>query len=80
MVGTFKSLEKQFAAYIGKKYGVAVNNGTAALTLAVKALKIGKGDEVIVPNFTMIATAWAVIYNGAMPIYVDCDNDLNIDV
>lgn len=73
--------EKQFATYCGCKYGVAVCNGTVALHLALNALGVGKGDEVIVPDFTMIATAFAVCYTGATPVFVDADPDTwNIDV
>lgn len=73
--------EKQFAHYCGCEYGVAVCNGTVALHLALAALGIGKGDEVIIPNFTMIATAFAVCYTGAIPVFVDADPDTwNIDV
>lgn len=72
--------EQKFAAYCGCKYGVAVCNGTVALHLALVALGIGKGDEVIIPNFTMIATAFAVCYTGATPVFVDADPDTwNID-
>ena len=72
--------EQAWADYNGYKHGVACNSGTNALYLALKALNIGEGDEVIVPNFTMVATAWAVTYTGAKPVFVDCGNDLNIDV
>ncbi len=61
-------------------HGVACSSGTAALTLALRALNIGPGDEVIVPEFTMVASAWAVTYTGATPVFVDCGDDLNIDV
>lgn len=72
--------EQRFAAYCGCKYGVAVCNGTVALHLALVALGIGKGDEVIIPDFTMIATAFAVCYTGATPVFVDADPDTwNID-
>lgn len=67
--------EQKFAAYCGCKYGVAVCNGTVALHLALVALGIGKGDEVIIPDFTMIATAFAVCYTGATPVFVDADPD-----
>ncbi len=76
-VGEF---EKKFAEWNRVKYGVACSSGTTALTLALASLKIGAGDEVIVPEFTMIATAWAVSYLGATPVFVDCSWDLNIDV
>lgn len=73
--------EKQFAAYCGCEYGIAVCNGTIALHLALLSLGIGKGDEVILPSFTMIASAFAVCYTGAMPVFVDADKDSwNIDV
>ena len=73
--------EEAFARYCGVKYGVAVCNGTVAIHLALTALGIGKGDEVIIPSFTMIATAFAVCYTGAMPVFVDADRDtFNIDV
>lgn len=73
--------EQKFAEYCGCKYGVAVCNGTVALHLALVALGIGKGDEVIIPNFTMIATAFAVCYTGATPVFVDADpKTWNIDI
>ena len=59
--------ENQFAKYCDCQYGVAVCNGTIALHLALLALGIGKGDEVIIPTFTMIASAFAVCYTGAKP-------------
>ncbi|MEU7904867.1 DegT/DnrJ/EryC1/StrS family aminotransferase [Actinoplanes sp. NPDC049118] len=72
--------ERAFAGYNGVAHGVACSSGTAALTLALRALGVGPGDEVIVPEFTMIASAWAVTYTGATPVFVDCGDDLNIDV
>lgn len=76
-----KEFEEQFAKYCDCKYGVAVCNGTVSLHLALTALGIGKGDEVIIPNFTMIASAFAVCYTGAKPVFVDADKDTwNIDV
>lgn len=73
--------EEAFAKYCGVKYGVAVCNGTVAIHLALAALGIGKGDEVIIPSFTMIATAFAVCYTGAKPVFVDADKETwNIDV
>jgi perosamine synthetase len=75
-----RRFEEEFARYNGVARGVACSSGTAALTLALRALGIGPGDEVLVPEFTMVATAWAVTYVGATPVFVDCGDDLNIDV
>lgn len=73
--------EKAFAEYCGVKHGIAVCNGTAAIHLALVALGISEGDEVIIPSFTMIATAFAICYIGAVPIFVDVDSETwNIDV
>lgn len=73
--------ENAFSSYCNVKYGVAVCNGTVAIHLALAALGIGKGDEVIIPSFTMIATAFAVCYTGAKPVFVDADREtFNIDV
>ena len=66
-----KTFEEGFARYIGVDHGVATTNGTTALHLAVTALGIGQGDEVILPDFTMIAPALAISYAGAMPVLVD---------
>ena len=68
-----KQFESEFAAYCGAKHGIGVANGTDALFLALKALGIGSGDEVIVPANTFIATAAAVSHTGAIPVFVDCD-------
>ncbi|MBR6477693.1 MAG: DegT/DnrJ/EryC1/StrS family aminotransferase [Lachnospiraceae bacterium] len=65
------NFEKAFANYCGTKYCVGVGNGLDALVLALKALGIGEGDEVIVPSNTYIATALAVTYVGATPIFVE---------
>lgn len=67
------AFENKFAEYCGVRHGVAVCNGTVALHLAMRALGIGPGDEVIIPSFTMIASAFAVCYTGAKPVYVDAD-------
>jgi perosamine synthetase len=76
---TYLELEKAYAKFTGAKYAVSCNSGTSALHLALKAIGIGKGDEVIVPEFTMIACAFAVSYCQAKPVFVDCDDTLNID-
>lgn len=68
-----REFEQKFSNYIGKSYGVAVSSGTAALEIAVKALGIGPGDEVIMPTFTIISCAQAVVKAGAKPVLVDCD-------
>lgn len=74
--GTFaKKFDEEFAAYCGVKYAGGVNNGTSALQLAMLALGVGAGDEVIVPANTFIATAWGVTYTGATPVFVDCTAD-----
>jgi dTDP-4-amino-4,6-dideoxygalactose transaminase len=65
--------EKEFAAFCGTRYAIGVNNGTTALHLAMLALGIGEGDEVIIPGNTFIATAWGVTHAGATPVFVDCD-------
>lgn len=67
------AFERAFADYCGVKYGIAVCNGTVALHLALVALGVGKGDEVIIPDFTMMASALAVCYTGATPVFVDAD-------
>src|SRR5689334_12174632 len=67
--------ERNFARYHGAKHGVAVTNGTAALEVTIAALGIGPGDEVIVPDFTFIATASAVLFAGALPVMVDVRPD-----
>lgn len=73
--------EEKFASYCGSHYAVGVCNGTVALHLALIALGIGKGHEVIIPNFTMIASAFAVCYTGARPVFVDAERSTwNIDV
>jgi len=65
--------EQKFAEYCGCKHGISTTNGTTALHLALVALGIKEGMEVIVPNFTMIATANAVVYTGAKPVFVDAE-------
>ena len=73
--------EEEFSSYCNVKYGIGVASGTDALTLAIRALGIGRGDEVItVPN-TFIATVDAIVRNGAKPVFVDIDEEsYNIDV
>ena len=68
-----RQFEGSFASYIGKKHGVAVANGSAALDIAVQALRLGPGDEVIMPSFTIISPALSVVRAGATPVLVDSD-------
>lgn len=65
--------EASWAAYCGAEHGIAVSNGTVALQVAVEALGIGEGDEVILPAFTIISCATAIVRVGAVPVLVDCD-------
>jgi len=75
-----KRFEEDFARYVGSKHAVAVNSGTAALHLALDAIGIREGDEVIVPAMTFAATAEVVLYFKAKPVLVDCEPDtLNLD-
>jgi perosamine synthetase len=76
-----RRFEREFAAYCGARYGVATHNGTVALHLALAALGIGPGDEVIAPTLTFVATGNAVAYTGATPIFVDSEpTTWNMDV
>lgn len=63
--------EEKFAEYLGVKYATGISNGTTALHLALETLGIGKGDEVIVPTFTYIASVSSILYTGATPVFVD---------
>lgn len=69
-----EEFEKQFADYIGVYNAIAVANGTIALDVALKALEIKEGDEVIVPSFTFISTANSVLFQGAKPVFADVDD------
>jgi len=76
-----KQFEEQFASRVGRKYGIAVVNGSVALDTAVTALGIGKDDEVIMPTFTIISCAAAIVRAGAKPVLVDSDQlTWNMDV
>ncbi|MCK6601558.1 MAG: DegT/DnrJ/EryC1/StrS family aminotransferase [Bacteroidetes bacterium] len=68
-----KQFEEKFAFAAGRKYGIAVSNGSVALDAAVKALGIGPGDEVILPAFTIISCAAAIVRAGATPVVIDSD-------
>lgn len=76
-----REFESRFAARVGRKHGVAVCNGSAALDVAAAALRLGPGDEVIMPTFTIISCASAVTRLGATPVLVDCEpSTWNMDV
>ena len=70
-----EEFEKNFAQYAEAAYALGVSNGTTALHLAMLALGIGAGDEVIIPANTFIATAWGISHAGATPVFVDCTAD-----
>tara|TARA_Y100000310_G_C20639630_1_gene793177 strand:- start:9 stop:1124 length:1116 start_codon:yes stop_codon:yes gene_type:complete len=75
-----EKFENNFSRFCNTKYGIGCSNGTAAIHLALASLGIGKGNEVIIPTFTMIATCNAVIYTGAKPVLVDSEKETwNID-
>ena len=76
-----KSFEKEFSEYVGVKNSISVGNGTDALIIALRALGVGEGDEVITTSYTFFATAEAISYVGAKPVFVDVDLETyNIDV
>jgi len=77
-----QEFEQEFAAYVGVRHAIAVTNATAALHLACVASGLGPGDEAILPSLTFVATANAVRYTGAAPVFADIggENDLNISI
>ncbi|MGH9910585.1 MAG: DegT/DnrJ/EryC1/StrS family aminotransferase, partial [Nitrososphaerales archaeon] len=70
-----REVESLLCKFVGTRYAAALNSGTAALQAALLALGIGKGDEVILPSFTFLATANAVVVTGATPVFVDIKKD-----
>src|SRR2546421_1160303 len=70
-----EAFEREFAAYLGVRHCVGVANGTDAITIALRALGVKPGDEVVVPSFTFYATAEAVVTAGALPVFCDVDPD-----
>jgi len=68
-----EEFERRYADYCDARYCVALNSGTSALHLAIRALNIGPGDEVVTVPMTFVATAWGISYTGAMPVFVDID-------
>jgi perosamine synthetase len=74
-------LEEQFAAYVDRRFGIAVSSGSGALDIAIACLDLSSDDEVILPTFTIISCAAAVVRSGAIPVVVDCCPDTwNIDI
>ena len=69
-----QAFEQEFAAFTGSKHALAVTNGTAALHLACLALDLGPGDEVILPSLTFVASANAIRYTGATPVFADIES------
>lgn len=75
------TFEQRLSHYVGREHGIAVSNGSAALDIAIRALHIGEGDEVIMPTFTIISPAQSVVTAGAIPVLVDSDpTTWNMDV
>jgi len=70
-----REFEQMIAEYVGSKYAVAVNNGTVSLTMAAMALGIGRDDEIIVPDYTMIASTNSIVLAGAKPVLIDIDRE-----
>ncbi|HVP60482.1 MAG TPA: DegT/DnrJ/EryC1/StrS family aminotransferase [Myxococcaceae bacterium] len=68
-----RGLEREFAAFVGSRYCLATNSGTSALHLALLGAGVRPGDEVVVPAFTFVATAMAVLHQGAVPVFVDVE-------
>ncbi len=77
--GKVDEFEKNFSKRVGAKHVIAVGNGTDALFLSLKALNIGKGDEVITVPYTFVATVGSIVTAGAKPVFVDIKKDYNID-
>ena len=76
-----REFEKSLAKFVGVKHAIAVNSGTSALMASLIALDIGYGDEVLIPSFTFVATANAVLARGAKPVFVDINlNDYTMDI
>ena len=76
-----KEFENKFAKFTGARYAVGVSNATAALQLSLKAIGIGKGDQVVVPDLTFVASINAILFTGATPVIVDIDKeDYNISI
>ena len=79
LLGKVQRFERQFAGFMDVRYALGVTSGTAALRVAIEALEIGPGDEVIVPAVTFVASPNAVICARAVPVFADVDETLNLD-
>src|SRR5450759_1953962 len=75
-----QAFEEEFASYVGVRHAVAVANGTAALHLACIATGLGPGDEVIVPSLTFVASANAIRYTGAVPVFADIESEQDLTI
>ncbi len=75
-----EEFESQFSSYCGTRYGIGVNSGTSALYIAIKALGIKQGDEVLLPSHTFVATATPVLLAGGKPVFVDIGDDYLMDM
>lgn len=75
-----QAFEEEFAAYTGARHAIAVANGTAALHLACMVVGLKPGDEVIVPSLTFVATANAIRYTGAIPVFADIESEQDLDI
>src|SRR5204863_2130982 len=79
LLNKVEAFEAAACDFLGAKHAVATSSGTAALRATLAALKVGCGDEVIVPAFTFIASVNAIVVSGAVPIFADVDDTLGLD-
>lgn len=77
--GVVAELEDRFKSFYGHTYALSTNSGTAALFAAYDALQLKPGDEVLCPDYTWFATVSPLVYTGATPVFVDCDQNFNLD-
>ena len=75
------AFEREFAEYVGIAHCVALSSGTAAMHLALRGLEVGPGDEVFASTLTFVGSVTPVVFQGAMPVFIDCDSSSwNMDV
>ena len=77
---TVKRFEKKFSSFVNAKYSLALNSGTSALHLALKVVGAKFDNEVLVSTLTFVATINSIIYNGAKPVFIDCNENFAIDL